>query len=101
MQRRAAQRGGQIQFQEHTNKVITKAKDNDRNPYLLMKAAQERPEGGRGPKFLGKRGLQPSYLVGDATGVQLPNYSNGTVKGSYKKIYGNPGDSKKRLGFTW
>ncbi|XP_058940424.2 cilia- and flagella- associated protein 210-like [Pocillopora verrucosa] len=91
----------EIQFQEYANKVITEARNNGRNPYPLMKAAQEGPGGGRGPKFEGKRGLRPSYLVGDASGVQLPNYSDGTVKGSHTKIYGNPGDSRKRLGFTW
>ena len=91
----------EVQFQEYANKVIAEAKANGRNPYPLIKAAQEGPGGGRGPKFEGKQGLRPSYHVCDGTGVQLPNYSNGTVQGSHTKIYGNPGDSRKRLGFTW
>ena len=94
-------RDEEIQFEEYANKVVTEAIDNGRTPYPLMKAAQEGSGGGRGPKFVGKRGLRPSYLVGDTTGVQLPNYSNGTVNGSHTKIYGSPGDSRKRLGFTW
>lgn len=89
------------QFQEYASKVIAEAKAYDRNPYPLIKAAREGPGGGRGPKYDGKRGLRPSYLVCDGTGVQLPNYSNGTVQGSHTKIYGNPGQSRKRLGFTW
>lgn len=89
------------QFQEYANKVISEAKANKRNPYPLIKAAREGPGGGRGPKFEGKQGLRPSYLVCDGTGVQLPNYSTGTVEGSHTKIYGNPAKSMKRLGFTW
>ena len=91
----------EIQFQEYASKVIAEAKAHDRNPYPLIKAAREGPGGGRGPKFDGKQGLRPSYLVFDGTGVQLPNYSDGTVEGSHTKIYGNPGHSRKRLGFTW
>ncbi|XP_029192450.2 coiled-coil domain-containing protein 173-like [Acropora millepora] len=91
----------EIQFQEYANKVISEAKEHGRNPYPLIKAAQEGPGGGRGPKFEGKQGLRPSYLVYDGTGVQLPNYSNGTVQGAHTKIYGRPADSMKRLGFTW
>ncbi|KAJ7375299.1 hypothetical protein OS493_002047 [Desmophyllum pertusum] len=94
-------RAEEAQFKEYANKVIKEAKDNGRNPYPLIKAAEEGPGGGRGPKYEGKQGLRPSYLVCDGTGVQLPNYSNGTVQGSHTKIYGNPGDSRKRLGFTW
>lgn len=91
----------EIQFQEYANKVISEAKEHGRNPYPLIKAAREGPGGGRGPKFEGKQGLRPSYLVYDGTGVQLPNYSNGTVQGAHTKIYGRPADSMKRLGFTW
>lgn len=94
-------RAEEAQFQEYANKVISEAKEHGRNPYPLIKAAQEGPGGGRGPKFEGKQGLRPSYLVCDGTGVQLPNYSSGTVQGSHTKIYGNPADSMKRLGFTW
>ncbi|XP_020602636.1 coiled-coil domain-containing protein 173-like [Orbicella faveolata] len=91
----------EVQFQEYASKVIAEAKAHDRNPYPLIKAAREGPGGGRGPKFDGKKGLRPSYLVCDGTGVQLPNYSDETVQGSHTKIYGNPGHSRKRLGFTW
>ena len=91
----------EAQFQEYANKVIAEAKAHDRNPYPLIKAAREGPGGGRGPKFDGKQGLRPSFLVCDGTGVQLPNYSNGTEQGSHTKIYGNPDHSRKRLGFTW
>ena len=89
------------QFQEYASKVISEAIANGRNPYPLVKAAQEGPGGGRGPKFEGKQGLRPSYPACDGTGVQLPSYSNATVKGAHTKIYGNPGDSRKRLGFPW
>jgi len=94
-------RAEEVQFQEYATKVISEAKEHGRNPYPLIKAAQEGPGGGRGPKFEGKQGLRPSYLVCDGTGVQLPNYSSGTVQGSHTKIYGNPAESMKRLGFTW
>ncbi|XP_068669866.1 cilia- and flagella- associated protein 210-like [Montipora foliosa] len=94
-------RAEETQFQEYANKVISEAKEHGRNPYPLIKAAREGPGGGRGPKFDGKQGLRPSYLVYDGTGVQLPNYSNGTTQGAHTKIYGHPADSMKRLGFTW
>lgn len=89
------------QFQEYASKVIKSAVDRGRNPYPLVKAANEGPGGGRGPRFEGKNGIRPSYLVNDGTGVQLPNYSDATVSGHHTKIYGNPGESRKRLGFTW
>ncbi|KAK3731515.1 hypothetical protein QZH41_008548, partial [Actinostola sp. cb2023] len=89
------------QFQEYSASVIQNAKKRDRNPYPLIKAAQEGPGGGRGPKFEGKNGLRPSFLVCDGTGVQLPNYSTATSTGHHTQIYGNPEKSRKRLGFTW
>ena len=89
------------QFQEYAGRVIKEAKHRGRNPYPLVKAAQEGPGGGRGPQFEGKNGLRPSYLTCDSYGVQLPNYNNATVKGTHTKIYGHPGKSRKRLGFTW
>ena len=94
-------RSEEVQFQEYANKVISEAEENGRNPYPLIKASQEGPGGGRGPKYEGKQGLRPSYLVCDGTGVQLPNYHSGTVQGSHTKIYGRPAESMKRLGFTW
>ena len=94
-------RSEEVQFQEYANKIISEAKENGRNPYPLIKASQEGPGGGRGPKYEGKQGLRPSYLVCDGTGVQLPNYHSGTVQGSHTNIYGRPAESMKRLGFTW
>jgi hypothetical protein len=91
----------ETQFQEYAAKVIKNARDRERNPYPLIKAAREGPGGGRGPKFEGKNGLRPSFLVRDGTGVQLPNYSTATVQGQHTKIYGDPRKSRKRLGFTW
>ncbi|XP_020917240.1 coiled-coil domain-containing protein 173 [Exaiptasia diaphana] len=89
------------QFQEYAAMVIQNAKVRDRNPYPLIKAAQDGPGGGRGPKFDGKNGLRPSFLVCDGTGVQLPNYATATTSGHHTRIYGDPGKSRKRLGFTW
>lgn len=89
------------QFQEYAGMVIKNAKTRGRNPYPLIKAAQEGPGGGRGPKFDGTKGLRPSFLVCDGTGVQLPNYATATTDGHHTKMYGDPGKSRKRLGFTW
>lgn len=89
------------QFQEYADQVIKSAKERGRNPYPLIKAANEGPGGGTGPRFDGINGIRPSYLVCDGTGVQLPNYSDATVGGHHTNIYGNPGQTRKRLGFTW
>jgi len=86
-------------FQEYATKVIDDAKSGERNPFPLIKAAQEGPGGGRGPKFEGNAGLRPSYIVGDATGVQLPHYMKDEP--TYLKTYGHVGKSGRRLGFTW
>ncbi|EDO49042.1 predicted protein [Nematostella vectensis] len=91
----------ELQFQEYAQHVISEERKRGRNPYPLIKAAQEGPGGGRGPKYEGKNGLRPSFLVSDGTGVQLPNYANATTQGSHTRIYGDPGKSRKRLGFTW
>ena len=86
-------------FQEYANKVIVDAKSCGRNPFPLIKARTEGPGGGRGPKFEGNAGLRPSYIVGDATGVQLPHYvKDETI---YNRVYGHVGKSTNRLGFTW
>lgn len=61
-------------FQEYAGNVIEDAKRNERSLFPLLKAKNEGPGGGRGPKFLGNAGLRPSYIVQDATGVQLSHY---------------------------
>lgn len=86
-------------FQEYANKVIKDAKYTGRNPFPLIKAAQEGPGGGRGPKFEGNAGLRPSYIVADATGVQLPHFIKD--QNICSRVYGHVGKSGKRLGFTW
>lgn len=88
-------------FQEYANKVFSeqKIKDPSGNHFPLIKAANEGPGGGCGPRFEGKSGYRPSYIVCDSTGVQLPNYSQDTAARS--KIQGRPGHSFKRLGFNW
>ena len=88
-------------FQEYANKVIDEAKTNGRNPFPLLKARTEGPGGGRGPKFEGKAGLRPSYIVADGSGVQLPHYPKDESAYKYKKVYGHVGKSNTRLGFTW
>ena len=86
-------------FQKYAHTVIEDAKKGDRNPFPLIKAATEGPGGGRGPKFEGNAGLRPSYIVADATGVQLPHYiKDATI---HNRVYGHVGKSGKRLGFTW
>jgi len=86
-------------FQNYADKVITNATENGRNPFPLIKAAREGPGGGRGPKFEGNAGLRPSYIVSDATGVQLPHYLKDESVGN--RVYGHVGKSGTRLGFTW
>ena len=86
-------------FQEYASQVIEKANENGRNPFPLIKAAREGPGGGRGPKFEGNAGLRPSYIVSDATGVQLPHYLKD--ESIVNRNYGHVGKSGTRLGFTW
>ena len=86
-------------FQNYADKVITNAEENGRNPFPLIKAARKGPGGGRGPKFEGNAGLRPSYIVSDATGVQLPHYLKDESVGN--RVYGHVGKSGTRLGFTW
>lgn len=86
-------------FQDYANKVIADAKSHGRNTFPLIKAQAEGPGGGRGPKFQGNAGLRPSYIVADATGLQLPHcMKDETI---YKRVYGHIGKSTNRLGFTW
>ena len=87
----------EAEFQRYAKKVIEDAKERDRDIYPLIKATQEGPGGGRGPKFNGCGGLRPSYMASDATAVQLPHYPKdenvlAREKGQIGKI---------RLGFTW
>lgn len=86
-------------FQAYANKVIDDAKQGQRNPFPLIKAKMEGPGGGRGPKFEGNAGLRPSYIVADATGVQLPHYVKDEIV--YNQTYGHVGKSGKRIGFSW
>jgi len=86
-------------FQEYADKVVEEAKSFGRNPFPLIKARTEGPGGGRGPKFEGNAGLRPSYIVADATGVQLPHYIKD--ENLFNRVYGHVGKSQKRLGFNW
>ena len=86
-------------FQRYAENVIDDAIKGKRNPFPLRKAAKEGPGGGRGPKFEGNAGLRPSYIVGDATGVQLPHYLKD--ESIHNRCYGHVGKSGCRLGFTW
>ncbi|XP_026768737.3 cilia- and flagella- associated protein 210 [Pangasianodon hypophthalmus] len=87
------------QFQNYAKHVIQKASEAQRNTSLLRKATKEGIGGGLGPVF---RGIRPSYLVQDQSGVQLPSYACSTTQGI--KELNETTDfqkSKKRLGFTW
>jgi len=86
-------------FQDYAKRVVDDAKSHGRNPFPLVKAHTEGPGGGRGPKFEGNAGLRPSYIVADATGVQLPHYTKDET--IYNRVYGHVGKSTNRLGFTW
>lgn len=87
------------QFQNYAKQVIDAAEKAGRNVYPLLKAGREGIGGGLGPMY---GGLRPSYLVHDESGVQMPNYVNGTTQNI--KELNDTSDiqlSKKRLGFTW
>lgn len=88
------------QFQEYAQRVIEHCEKGDRNVYPLRKAAQPGVGGGRGPLFIGKGGIRPSFMVADQSGVQMPNYQRGTTDETKRTIYGN-GQTNKRLGFVW
>ncbi|XP_019512383.1 PREDICTED: coiled-coil domain-containing protein 173 [Hipposideros armiger] len=83
------------EFQDYAREVIEQEFDStNKYIYPLVKAAQEGPGGGRGPVFMDRGGLRPSYQAHDATGVQLPFCNSQGPKCNFQK-------SKGRLGFTW
>lgn len=88
------------QFQEYATKVIEHCEKGGRNVYPLRKAAQTGAGGGVGPKFEGKGGIRPSYMVSDKTGRQMPHYQRDSTEETKDNIYGKA-PSKKRLGFVW
>lgn len=88
------------QFQEYATKVIDHCEKGGRNVYPLRKAAQTGAGGGVGPKFEGKGGIRPSYMVSDKTGRQMPHYQRDSTEETKDNIYGKA-KSKKRLGFVW
>ncbi|XP_004428269.2 PREDICTED: coiled-coil domain-containing protein 173 [Ceratotherium simum simum] len=84
------------EFQDYAREVIElESESTNKYIYPLVKAAQEGPGGGRGPVFVDRGGLRPSYQANDITGVQLPFYNSQGSK------YNNFQKSKGRLGFTW
>ncbi|XP_012637353.1 cilia- and flagella- associated protein 210 isoform X1 [Microcebus murinus] len=83
------------EFQAYAREVIElESETANKHIYPLVKAVQEGPGGGRGPVFVDRGGLRPSYQSNDITGVQLPFYNSQGSKYSFQK-------SKGRLGFTW
>lgn len=84
------------EFQTYAREVIkSESESTKKYTYPLVKAVQEGVGGGRGPPFVGRGGIRPSYQSKDATGVQLPFYnSQGSKYNDFQK-------SKRRLGFTW
>ncbi|XP_041630030.1 coiled-coil domain-containing protein 173 isoform X2 [Vulpes lagopus] len=84
------------EFQDYAREVIElESESTNKYIYPLVKAVQEGHGGGRGPVFVDRGGLRPSYQANDATGVQLPFYNSQGSK------YSNFQKSKGRLGFTW
>ncbi|XP_039711421.1 cilia- and flagella- associated protein 210 isoform X1 [Pteropus medius] len=84
------------EFQDYAREVIELESDStNKYTYPLIKAVQEGPGGGRGPVFVDRGGLRPSYQTTDNTGVQLPFYN------SQGSNYTNFQKTKGRLGFTW
>uniref|UniRef100_A0A8C9AFU9 Cilia and flagella associated protein 210 n=1 Tax=Prolemur simus TaxID=1328070 RepID=A0A8C9AFU9_PROSS len=82
------------EFQDYAREVIELESETNKYIYPLVKAVQKGPGGGRGPVFVDRGGLRPSYQANDITGVQLPFYNSQGSKYSFQK-------SKGRLGFTW
>ncbi|KAB0399600.1 hypothetical protein E2I00_012700 [Balaenoptera physalus] len=84
------------EFQDYAREVIeSESESTNKYIYPLVKAVQEGPGGGRGPVFVDRGVLRPSYQANDITGVQLPFYlSQGSKYNTFQK-------SKGRLGFTW
>lgn len=87
------------QFQNYAKHVIEKASEAQRNTSILHKATKKGVGGGLGPVF---KGIRPSYLVQDQSGVQLPSYACSSAQG-IKELSETTDiqESKKRLGFTW
>uniref|UniRef100_A0A8C0Z7F1 Trichohyalin-plectin-homology domain-containing protein n=3 Tax=Canis lupus TaxID=9612 RepID=A0A8C0Z7F1_CANLF len=84
------------EFQDYAREVIElESESTNKYIYPLVKAVQEGHGGGRGPVFVDRGGLRPSYQANDTTGVQLPFYNSQGSK------YSNFQKSKGRLGFTW
>uniref|UniRef100_A0A2K6UY08 Cilia and flagella associated protein 210 n=1 Tax=Saimiri boliviensis boliviensis TaxID=39432 RepID=A0A2K6UY08_SAIBB len=83
------------EFQDYAREVIElESETTNKYIYPLVKAVQEGPGGGRGPVFVDRGGIRPSYQANDITGVQLPFYNPQGPKYNFQK-------SKRRLGFTW
>ena len=87
------------QFQQYASQVIRAAAEGQRNLLPLHKAAREGLGGGLGPVF---GGVQPSYLVQDDSGVEMPRYVCGTTQ-NIKELNETVDieGARKRLGFTW
>ncbi|XP_021050299.1 coiled-coil domain-containing protein 173 isoform X1 [Mus pahari] len=84
------------EFEKYAREVINfESESTKKYAYPMVKAMQEGVGGGRGPPFVGRGGIRPSYQATDATGVQLPFFkSQGSKYNDFQK-------SKRRLGFTW
>ncbi|XP_021006205.1 coiled-coil domain-containing protein 173 [Mus caroli] len=84
------------EFEKYAREVINfESESTKKYAYPMVKAVQEGVGGGRGPPFVGRGGIRPSYQATDATGVQLPCFkSQGSKYNDFQK-------SKRRLGFTW
>ncbi|XP_046902895.1 coiled-coil domain-containing protein 173 [Hypomesus transpacificus] len=87
------------QFQQYAQQVMEAAAQAQRNILPLRKAAREGLGGGQGPVV---RGVRPSYLVQDDSGVQMPTYvSESTMDMKELNEATDIQKSKKRLGFTF
>eukprot|EP00073_Rattus_norvegicus_P045031 XP_017447179.1 PREDICTED: coiled-coil domain-containing protein 173 isoform X2 [Rattus norvegicus] len=83
------------EFEKYAREVINfESESTKKYTYPMVKAVQEGVGGGRGPPFVGRGGIRPSYQANDVTGVQLPFYNSQGSKYDFQK-------SKRRLGFTW
>lgn len=90
----------ELEFQRYAEDVISRAKQQNKNTYPLIKAAMPGDGGGHGP--VDAVGSRPSFQSTDAYGVQLPTYQKGSTD-AVKKYY-SPNDmahAKKRFGFVW
>ncbi|XP_073927158.1 cilia- and flagella- associated protein 210 isoform X2 [Castor canadensis] len=84
------------EFQNYAREVIKfESESGNKHIYPLVKAAQKGPGGGRGPAFVDRSGVKPSYQANDSTGGQLPFYNPQRAR------YNDFQKSKGRLGFTW